>query len=217
MAKVEFMDENKYSDVEKFTVDYLEEKYGEKFTVSTTYGGGCCGSYDYEMYVSCDSLPGKEIHVYADNLKESDQVISDNYLMYKHEDEILEYIKKQVAKEFEHTVIYWHIVDMTLAPALPADATLEQILKDPGANLNVKIDVLEGELTDMEQVQRAMEDIKANVADYEFLFVSVEKENFGKLRPGELISRYNDNDIVAGATSYCINGHYREVWRDSKE
>lgn len=199
---------------EEMVIAYLEEKYGEDFTAAGTYGER---TSNVEMYVTCESLPGKKIHVYADDWTGSNPVIHDNYLMYKYSDEIVEYIQKQLSKEFQNTKIHWAVVEGTLSPDLPGDATMEQVLKDDNAKLYAQVDVMEGELTSMEQLSRVMECIKADVNDYEFVFVCVEKDNFGKLTGQELISRYNDEEMVCGAVFCRLREITRETWREPKE
>lgn len=199
---------------EEIVIGHLEEKYGESFSAAGTYGEG---TSTVEMYVTCESLPGVKIHVYADNWKKSDRTIRDNYLMYKHWDEIQAYIQEQVTKEFKNAIIHAEIVNQTLSAQISADATLEQILHDEGALLHVRIDVSESDFMNIDQAKRIIAQIQKDVTEYNILFVSVNADEFGQLSSQDLVNRYNNGEIVRGAYFYRYNGNAHESWKEAEE
>ena len=198
---------------EEIVIGHLEEKYGESFSAAGTYGEG---TSTVEMYVTCESLPGVKIHVYADNWKKSDRTIRDNYLMYKHWDEIQAYIQEQVTKEFKNAIIHAAVVDRTLSPALPADATVEQILQDENAKLYAQVDIPASDFIDIRQAKRVIDAVQADVTDYDFLFISVDEEKYGQLTGQELVGCFDRGEVIRAAVLYRINGNIREIWKEAE-
>ena len=195
---------------ESIVVAYLEERYGETFYPTGVYDES---TSTVEMYVICDSLPDAKIHVYAENWQEPDRVITDNYLMYKKWDEIEAYIQEQVFSEFPTANIYAAVVDRTLSSALPADASMEQVLADSNAKLYVQVEIPANEFTDKQQAKRVIERIQEDVTDYDFLFISVPDEVYGTMDGNELIHCYDLGDVVVGAIFYRIHGNTKEDWK----
>ena len=198
---------------EEIVIGHLEEKYGESFSAAGTYGET---TGTVEMYVTCESLPGVKIHVYADNWKKSDRTIRDNYLMYKHWDEIQAYIQEQVTKEFKNAIIHAAVVDRTLSPSLSADATVEQILQDEEAKLYVQVDIPACDFIDIQQAKRVIDAVGADVTDYDFLFISVDEERHGQLTGQELVGCFDRGELIRAAVLYRINGNTREIWKEAE-
>lgn len=166
---------------------YLEDKYGEPFSYVDSTGDSMSGTHSF--FVGCDSMPGEKIKVSIDRYNKEDELIRDNYLLFKYHDEIYDMILQELRAEFGDVVLYYLPGVSVPRASLSADASLDELLDDSGVNLTALIEVRASRLNSLEQVKKSVHSIISRGCRYYFTFISVEEELFGTLSKKELNDR----------------------------
>ena len=112
----------KYKDSDDRALEYLEQKYGEKFEYDSTFGTGTVFSTPdkRKIFVTCKSLPEKRILV-AISGKGKKETYSDNYMEYFYEKKTADYLSK-AAEEY--------LKDITVESNFPAFPSEEGIVPE---------------------------------------------------------------------------------------
>ena len=195
-------------------IQYLNEKYGEKFTY--LYSDGNYFSDTDRYYVSCESLPGEKITVEVKGLNKNIEDLRDNYLLFKHQKEIYALILSAAEAEFgqSNVIVYYSTGVSVPNEKLPADATLDQILNDDGVLLSALIEVRSGKLTTLEQAERAMQSVTSRGCRYALSIVALEAPLYGTLSVDEINQRVEKDDYEHLAVLSKGSNRARSSWYD---
>lgn len=185
---------------------HLEEKYSEPFSYVGPAGDSFGKDYK-EMRVSCESMPGKEIYVIAENLDTDNIVIRDNYLSYKYEDETRSFFQKAFNDEFGECVVIYNVKKHAQSADLDANASFDEYLKDDGDFRIVYIAIPQSGFESREQVEMLLKQlgtycgkakIYANVIEDEQL-VNITLDKFREITSFHKFSEHVEAELGANA------------------
>ena len=182
-------------DVNELALEYLEQKYGEKFEYYAPAGASYTGTRTF--LATCESLGDKNVVVQIENYKTDERQFIDNYLEIKYTDHMLDYLSQIVNSQFGESKIYYSSAGKPLSADLPADATFDDYLKDPAGTINAMAVVKKSDYKDREQLSQILETITSDCAAEMMSIVVLVIED----------SRYNDC-TYSQARDYSIRDNY---------
>ena len=138
-------------------LEYMEQKYGEKFEYVAPWGNSMTGTH--ELIVTCESLAGKDILVKISNYKNENRVFQDNYLAVKYCEETTDFLNQCANEVFGDAKVYYNVAKRALSPELSADASFEEYLADEEGYISAYIAVRASSFTAMEQAANVTEPI----------------------------------------------------------
>lgn len=138
-------------------LEYMEQKYGEKFEYVAPWGDSMTGNH--ELIVSCESLAGKDIIVKISNYRSENRVYQDNYVAVKYCEEFVEFLSQCANEVFGDSKVDYRVAKRALSPELPADASFEEYLADEKGSISACIAVKASSFTEKEQVENVTEPI----------------------------------------------------------
>ena len=148
--------------VNEMALEYLEEKYGEKFEYAAPTGASYTGTRSF--LAKCESFGENRVLVEIENFKdEENRVIRDNYLAVKYEDEMSDYLSDLANEQFGECKV-WHGNNHTSSADLPANASFDEFLKDPNNQLYGWIVVKKSDYNDRSQLTEILETITSECA-----------------------------------------------------
>ncbi len=143
--------------VNELALEYLEQKYGEKFEYAAPSGASYTGTRTF--LATCESFGDRHIVVEIENFRDEEKrVIRDNYLVVKYEDEMSDYLSKLANDQFGECKV-WHGNNHTSSANLPANASFDEFLKDPSNQLFGEIVVKKSEYKERSQLAEILETI----------------------------------------------------------
>lgn len=149
-------------DVNKLALEYMEQKYGEKFEYSAPTGSSYTGNRTF--LAKCESFGDKTVVVQIVNYKTDERQYRDNYLEIKYADRLFDYLSQIVNNQFGESKVYYGPAGKPLSADLPANATFEDYLMDPSGTINAMVVVKKSDYKDMKQLSEIMETISSNCA-----------------------------------------------------
>jgi hypothetical protein len=165
---------------------YMEEKYGEKFTFIKSEVGMSFSNTRY-VYVSCESLPGKEIVVTVVREKGNIETYRDKYMNVYFEDSVDEYISSIANNYFDEFTYRFAIMGTSVLTTYLGMTFDEYLKKEPhyifgrvkiedtseetvyefvyelkrlGFHLSLTIDILSGNIQYVARYHRDYDDIE---------------------------------------------------------
>ena len=109
--------------VNELALEYMEQKYGEKFEYSAPVGASYTGTRSF--LATCESFGDKKILVQIENYKDREnRVIRDNYIAVKYEDKVREFFKQISDEEFGASEIFYNASGRVLSSELSSSASL---------------------------------------------------------------------------------------------
>jgi hypothetical protein len=159
-------------------LEYMEQKYGEKFEYSGSFGDSMSGTH--QLLAKSASFPDQNIVVRIENYrsKKKDRVYRDNYLAVKYHTEYTELFQTYATEELGEAYVLCDINTLALPVELPYNATLYEYLADTSVPLAIMVEVKESSLKSEDQVQRFAERIAANGSYFNISFVIVEDSEY---------------------------------------
>lgn len=111
--------------VNELALEYLEEKYGEKFEYCAPAGSSYTGTRTF--LATCESFGDYRVLVQIENFRDRENmVIRDNYIAVKYADKVGEFFSQIADEEFGSSKVFYHSTGRTLPPELPNNASLEE-------------------------------------------------------------------------------------------
>ena len=156
-----FNDEPKQN-VNELALEYMEQKYGEKFEYKAPAGSSYTGNRTF--LATCESFGDQTVVVQIVNYKTDERQFRDNYLEIKYADRMFDYLSQIVNNRFGESKIYYGSAGKPLSADLPANATFEEYLMDPSGTINAIFVVKKSDYKDMNQLSEIMETISSNCA-----------------------------------------------------
>ena len=149
--------ENRGRNSNDAALEYMEQKYGEKFEFVAPWGDSMTG--DHELIVTCESLAGERIIVKISNYKSEDRVFQDNYLAVKYYEETVDFLSQCANEVFGDSKISYKVARRALSPDLPADASFEEYFADEKGFISACIAVRASSFTAKEQAENVTDPI----------------------------------------------------------
>lgn len=149
--------ENRGQNSNDAALEYMEQKYGEKFEYVAPWGNSMSG--DHELIVTCESLAGKDIFVKISSYRDEDRVFQDNYLAVKYGEETASFLNQCANEVFGESKVYYNVAEKALSADLLADASFEEYLADEAGYLSAYIAVRESSFTEKEQAEKVTDSI----------------------------------------------------------
>ena len=156
-----FNDEPKQN-VNELALEYMEQKYGEKFEYKAPAGSSYTGNRTF--LATCESFGDETVVVQVVNYKTDERQFRDNYLAIKYADRMIDYLSQIVNNQFGESKVYYSPAAKPLSADLPANATFEEYLMDPSDTINAWIVVKKSDYKDMNQLSEIMETITSDCA-----------------------------------------------------
>ena len=148
--------------VNELALEYMEQKYGEKFEYKAPAGSSYTGNRTF--LATCESFGDKTVVVQVVDYKTDERQFRDNYLEIKYADRLSDYLSQIINDQFGESKLYYGTAGKPLSADLPADATFEDYLMDPSGTINAVAVVKESDFNDMNQLSEVMETISSNCA-----------------------------------------------------
>jgi hypothetical protein len=158
-------------------LDYMEQKYGETFEYSGSFGDSMSGTHCF--LAKSAGFPDQNIVVEIENYRSKDRVFRDNYIAVKYHTECTELFQTYATEEFGEATVFCKISTLTLSTELSANATLSEYLADTSAPLVILIEVRESDFISEEQAQRLVEQIAAHGSNFYISFIVVGDSEYG--------------------------------------
>ncbi len=115
-------------DVNEWALEYLEQKYGEKFEYAAPAGASYTGARSF--LATCESFGERKVLVQVDNYKdENNRVIRDNYMAIKYEQEVKDEFTQIANEEFGDSKVFYAASGRVLAAELSSNMSFEDYLK----------------------------------------------------------------------------------------
>lgn len=202
--------EKKEQNVNSAALEYMEQKYGEKFEYAGPWGDSLSGTH--ELFVKCASLPEQKILVQVENYKQADKVFRDNYLAVKYQPETMEFIDDCAIKVFGQATIFYDVADDGLSPDLPANALFEEFLADAGVPLVIMVEAKTSNFSVDEQAEDLAKLIAANGTSFYLSVVIVDDSAYGTYDRKALNEQIALRQFVRCAKITSIGGIIQTEW-----
>jgi hypothetical protein len=159
-------------------IEYMENKYGEKFEYSAPYGNSMTGTH--ELLVTCESLSNQQILVQIENYRSEDKIFRDNYLAVKYHQQTVDFIHDCAVKHFGEAEVFYEATKDGLSTELSANASFNEYLADTRVPLNFSIGTKASLFTSEEQAEKLAEALAVYGTRYIAVLASVADEDYGK-------------------------------------
>lgn len=172
-----FMKTSDRKNINLVALDYLEDKYGEKFSYHSPYGDSMTGTH--RLLVTSASFPDRPVLVQIDNYRTDNPVFSDGYLAVKHYSGTVDFLQESANRIFGDANVFYRAALFAQAHNLPATATLDEFLADRTVPLNVWLEVRESNFESKEQAREFAELIAAKGSIFYATIVVVQDSDYG--------------------------------------
>ncbi len=166
-------------DVNELALEYLEQKYGEKFEYYAPAGSSYTGTRTF--LATCESFGDRRILVQITNFRdEENREILDNYIAVKYEEEVRNFFKKTADDVFGSSKIFYDASGRVLSPDLSSDASLEEYYNCREGMINAVIAVNESDYKNPEQMRLLSDKISNNFLcdEISVLIIVVDNDTF---------------------------------------
>jgi hypothetical protein len=196
-------------------LEYMENKYGEKFEYSAPWGNSMSGTH--EFLVTCKSLPDQKILVAVENHTRNDKVFLDNYLAVKYHDDTVDFLSDRANQVFGEATVFYDVAYHALSPGLPADAAFDEFLTDARLYLITFVEVKASDFASEEQAEKLAESIASSGAHFFIKLVIVNDSDYGKYDGETLEDKIfkNEFDVLGIAKEY--GGEIKIEWIDKRD
>jgi len=169
--------ENKRQNINDAALEYMEEKYGEKFEYSAPYGNSMTGTH--QLLVKCASFPDQKILVRIENYKSEDKVFLDNYIAVKYYKYTVDFLSECANKVFGEANVFYDVANEVPSPELTKNATFDEYLADKQVPLIILVEVKSSGFISEEQANKLAELITAKGPHFFLSLVYVDDGEYG--------------------------------------
>jgi len=156
---------------------YMEQKYGERFEYSQSYGDSMSGTY--ELLATCESFPDQKILVQIENYrKRFGRVFRDNYIAVKYRQETIDFIQDCTVEVFGEANIHYNVRSNVLSCDLSENATFYEYLADMRVPLSFTIRIKASSFTSEEQITKLAESLSEYGTHYIAIIAMITDEQF---------------------------------------
>ena len=181
------LDNKPKQDVNDLALEYLEQKYGEKFEYAAPAGMSYTGTRTF--LATCESFGDRRILVQITNFRdEENREILDNYITVKYEEEVRKFFKSAADDIFGSSKVFYDASGRVLSPDLPSDASLEEYYNCREGMINAVIALNESDYKDSEQIRLLSDKISNNFLcdELSILILVVDNDAFKSADESEL-------------------------------
>jgi hypothetical protein len=205
--------ENNSKNMNELAVEYMEQKYGEKFESFARPGGRLSNTHD--LFVRCESLPNQDISVQIENFRREDRVFRDNYLAVKYYDDTLEFLSGCAKQAFGEAIVFYDVSNQTLSSELGADATFEEYLADTRVPIHILLEVKTSDFVSEDQTTQLAKLVSVNGTEYYLSVVFVDDDKYGiydedTLRKQMVLGDYTRVQITR------FDGEIEIIWKEKE-
>ena len=168
---------NENQNINNAALEYMEQKYGEKFEYFAPYGDSFTGTR--EFVARCDNLPGQDVLVQIENYKHDDRIFRDNYIAVKYRQETIDFIKDCAVEQFGEAEVFYDVARDGQSPELSANASFVEFLSDTRVSLNFSIRTKASLFTSEEQAVQLAESLAVHGTHYITVLASVADDQYG--------------------------------------
>lgn len=193
--------------VSELALEYLEQKYGEKFEYSAPAGSSYTGTITF--LATCESFGNNRVLVQIENYKDAEnRIVKDNYIAVKYKDNLREFFEQSADEEFGSSKIFCSSTARTLSPELSSNASYEDYLKCKDGLISTVIGLPESGYKDAEQFKRLSDKISNTLLcdEISILFIVVDDDTFESADEDELRNISLTKSGVAHARIDRYNG-----------
>lgn len=144
--------------INDMALEYMEEKYGEKFEYVCPWGNSMSGNH--ELMVRCDSLGEQNILVKIENFRSAQRVFKDNYLAVKYKEETINFSKGCADRVFGSSRVFYRVEELARSEELNADADFEEFFASEEGSICITIAVKNSSFISNEQIMDVIDPIK---------------------------------------------------------
>ena len=204
--------------VNELALEYLEQKYGEKFEYSAPAGASYTGTRTF--LATCESFGDRRVLVQIENFMDRENmVIKDDYIAMKYEDDVRELFKKMADEEFGSSKVFYSAAGRTLDPELSANASFEEYLNSKEILISAVISLPESGYKDTEQLKSLCDKITStfSVDELSISIIVVDDDTFKSADEDDLCEIYLRESSVAQAGIDRFKGKDEdrlEMWED---
>ena len=137
--------------VRELAIEYMEQKYGEKFEYVQPWGNSMSGTLRF--FVSRTSLPEQIVLVQVDNYTQEDRVFRDNYIAVKYQQKSLDFFSECAIKTFGEANTFYTEPYEGLSVDLSTETTFEEFLADRFPIHEIYVEVKESNYRDESQLK----------------------------------------------------------------
>lgn len=187
-------------DVNELALEFLEQKYGEKFKYSAPAGASYTGTRSF--LVTCESFGDQTILVQIENYKDTENlVIRDNYIAIKYEDKVKEFFKQIADEEFGASEIFYSASGHVLSPGLSGNASLEEYFSCRDGMITAVISLPGSGFKNIEQIKQLSDKISNTILcdEMSILIIVVDDDTFESADENELRNLFLAKSCVAQA------------------
>ena len=204
----------KEKSVNEMALEYLEEKYGEKFEYAAPAGSSYTGTRTF--LATCESFGDKRVLVQIENyLDEDNRIVKDDYIAMKYEDNVRELFKKTADEEFGSSKIFYN--GGSTAMDLPSDASFEDYLSYKENLISAVISLPESGYENTEQLESLCEKIsgKFSADELSCLIIVVDDDTYKPADEDEIRQLFLHRSRIAQAEINRYKGKDKlSMWED---
>lgn len=194
--------------VNEIALEYLEEKYGEKFEYCAPAGSSYTGTRTF--LATCESFGDYRVLVQIENFRDRENmVIRDNYIAVKYKDEVEEFFKQAADEVFGSSKVFCHVTGRTLPPELPSNASLEEYFSCKEGIMTGVIALPESGYKNDEQLRLLADKISDTLScdEISVLIMVVDDDTFKSADEDELRKNFRTESTIAKLRLYRYNGN----------
>ena len=194
--------------VNELALEYLEQKYGEKFEYSAPAGSSYTGTRTF--LATCESFGDYRVLVQIENFRDRENmVIRDNYIAVKYADKVGEFFSQIADEEFGSSKVFYYATGRTLPPELPSNASLEEYFSCREGVVTGLIALPESGYKNDEQLSLLADKISDTFSfdEISVLFMVVDDDTFKSADEDELRKIFRTESTIAKLRLYRYNGN----------
>ena len=195
-------------------LEYMEQKYGEKFEYAYPYGDSMTGTH--QLLVTCESYPDQLILVSIENYRTDNKVFLDNFIAVKYRDETVDFIQTCASQVYGDSTVFYRVTRWALSPELPVNATFAEFLTDPKARLNIMLEVKASDYVSVEQTQQFAELLAAYGTEFYVSVVFVNDDEFGTFDDETLEKQMSTRSYTHCAKITHLGGVIKIRWLEDE-
>ena len=118
-------------------LEYMEQKYGEKFEYVAPTGTSYAQNSIVKMFVSCASLPED---IFVEGLKgDNGFSFKDNYLAVKYKPQVIEEIQSIALNIFTEALVVYEVLPQSISSLSDTNASFEAYSSAPDSGISARI------------------------------------------------------------------------------
>lgn len=201
------LNNNDEVNVNELALEYMEQRYGEKFEYAAPAGMSYTGTRTF--LATCDSFGDRRILVQITDFRDEEKrKIVDNYIAVKYEKEVENFFKNAADDVFGSSKVFYAASGRALSPDLPAGASLDDFYNCREGLISAVIALKESDYKNSEQISLLSDKIadKFLCEELSILIIAVDNDTFESADEAELRDKFVTKSTIAQARLERYNG-----------